>query len=448
MVLPGAGSFGATKNQALFSGLEYLGVNEPSSSDLDITTNERFRRVPLSYKVSVPLMSVQNGNDFLALSWQPQENTAAFFDSPDRTFKSGGHAMGLLMPGAEKTMREDGNPLPYSGALLEANREYSQRATIFGGSGKNVVAAVREYVARRGLPSLPESGKDEAAYVDLATHGWLDSKIREGALVRHAFWPGFNPSAPADAMVYMEWLAARTKDAAQAARLRESANALHAKVDLNATLYSSVSHITPLFQPLVLGKVAENARHAANSARDNLKQFEAEGIRYAPPKDGTDYARGNGGSRFANGWTAGRVFNVLQAAAFSGDRELISQALDKLRVLDKYDGDVPRGAQTWEVPLHAPDILASANLVQAYALGYELTGDARMLERARYWAWTGVPFVYLTPPTAGKVGLYSTLAVYGATGWVGSWFGRPVQWNGLVYADALRHLALYDATGP
>jgi hypothetical protein len=143
------------------------------------------------------------------------------------------------------------------------------------------------------------------------------------------------------------------------------------------------------------------------------------------------------------------VMDLLEAAAFCGDRELLDAALTRLRAMDKFRHGVPRGAQTWEIPLHTPDILASAHLVRAYTLGYELTGDRDFLEQARYWAWTGVPFVYLVNPTAGPIGPYSTIAVFGATGWHAPvWMGLPVQWCGLVYADALYRLVRHDPKGP
>jgi hypothetical protein len=67
---------------------------------------------------------------------------------------------------------------------------------------------------------------------------------------------------------------------------------------------------------------------------------------------------------------------------------------------------------------------------------------------AIYWAWTGVPFVYLVNPTDKKVGPYSTIAVLGSTGWKAPvWFGQPVQWCGLVYADSLYRLAAIDRAG-
>ena len=105
----------------------------------------------------------------------------------------------------------------------------------------------------------------------------------------------------------------------------------------------------------------------------------------------------------------------------------------------------PRGAQTWELPLHTPDILASAYLVAAYLRGYELTGKKEYLALARRWALSGVPFVYLW----GKYPImrYATVPVYGATNWrAPNWMGLPVQWCGGVYAYWLAKLAPYDKT--
>jgi hypothetical protein len=85
------------------------------------------------------------------------------------------------------------------------------------------------------------------------------------------------------------------------------------------------------------------------------------------------------------------------------------------------------------MPLHTPDIVASARLVRCYVLGYVLSGRQAYLEQARYWAWTGMTMLYLAPPVAGEVGLYATIGVIGATDWVApNWIGQPVQWCGLV----------------
>ena len=36
---------------------------------------------------------------------------------------------------------------------------------------------------------------------------------------------------------------------------------------------------------------------------------------------------------------------------------------------------------------------------------FEATGEPHFLAQARYWAWTGVPFVYLRQSTPGPVGM-------------------------------------------
>lgn len=118
--------------------------------------------------------------------------------------------------------------------------------------------------------------------------------------------------------------------------------------------------------------------------------------------------------KHANGLGATVLADILEAATLCADEDLITQAL---AVLDKqtaaYGGTVPRGAQTWEIPLHTPDILASAHLVRAYSFGYILSGRKSYLEQARYWAWTGVPFVYLVNPTDGDGHIRFELAGWG-----------------------------------
>jgi hypothetical protein len=211
---------------------------------------------------------------------------------------------------------------------------------------------------------------------------------------------------------------------------------------------SGVGHVRLPVEALVYGHVADNANTALNEGRAQLGSFQSDGsILYQPPGNGTDLGRTHW-SREANGLTATRVAAVLERGLFSGDRALINEGLRLLRALDKFRDTVPRGAQTWEVPLHTPDILASAYLVRAYTIGYELTGDRDFLEPARYWAWTGVPFVYLAAPNDKPVGIYSTTPVFGATQFVAPlWIGLPVQWCGLVYGNAIRRLARHDPGG-
>src|SRR5262249_21692653 len=110
-LLPGSGSFGTNKTQALFAGLEYL-ESDPSSSEADIVLPEAKRQVPNTLKITFPLMTIQADGRYLVLIWEPQPQFCAVFDSPDRLFGSGGHLMGLLFPGCDGMHREEGNLLP------------------------------------------------------------------------------------------------------------------------------------------------------------------------------------------------------------------------------------------------------------------------------------------------------------------------------------------------
>jgi hypothetical protein len=375
---------------------------------------------------------------------------AAAFDSPDRLFGSGGHVMGVLFPGSDGKNRIEGSLLPRTTTKLHAHEPLALRAVLMGGLGKTVVPAVEQYVALRGLPPLPGPNLQLPDYVSLAAAGWLDSGIRESNRFHHAVAGGNFPAGPAaDAAIWMQWLAKRTSDSALAARLMDGSKAALeaiAPADLN---FARVGHVHVPVAALLYGHVAENATRAAEFGHQVLGRFTPEGaIEFHPTPGGLDYARTHYTNE-ANGLTSRSVLDLLEAASVCGDHDLIQSGIKELRAMGKFRDGVPRGAQTWECPLHTPDILASANLVRAFTLGYELTGDQDFLEQARYWAWTGVPFVYLVNPTDKPVGLYSTIAVYGATQWKAPvWLGLPVQWCGLVYADALYRLVRNDPKGP
>jgi hypothetical protein len=449
MLFPGAGSFGPSKEQGLFAGLEYL-ENEPSSSEADVVGPASKRQVPDTLKITFPLMVIQNQGAYVALTWEMQPQYSAVFDSPDRLLNSGGHVMGLLFPGSNGENREEGNLLPRRSQLLHAGQTLTLHATLLGGRGSNVIPAVQQYITLAGLPALPSPAPDLSQYVALAAGGWLDSKIREGNLIRHAVAGGnFPPGQAADAALWMDWLSTQEKDATLSERLKSVANDVRSAVPAVNLNVAAVGHIRFPVESLVYGHVAESAAQAERSARALLGGFEPDGsCKYHPREGGPDYARTHF-SNEANGFTSRAVLDLLEAASFCGNRELLDAGLQRLRGMSNFLNGVPRGAQTWECPLHTPDILASAQLVRAFTLGYELTGDSSLLDQARYWAWTGVPFVYLVNPVDKPIGPYATIAVFGATQWRAPvWLGLPVQWCGLVYADALYRLTRDDPKGP
>lgn len=447
VILPGVGSFGAEKDHGLFAGLEYLDKPDVSSSEADIIGPGSKRQFPNIDRITFPLMAIQAEDRYIGLIWDKRPEFSAVFDSPDRLFKSGGHVMGVIFPGSDGIRREEGSILPNSFTTLSAKKPLILHATIIGGRGQSVVPAVQQYVALRGLPNVLPLGMNKQGYISLAAGGWLDSKIRVGNEFRPV--ASEKPFPAVDAPVFIEWLAHKTEDMALRTRLHNQAKATIAEVSPADYNTAGLTHALYPAPTLIYGHVAENADRAGQSGRSALSRFEPDGrLLYQPEAK----RQGLGKTHFApdaNGLTARVVGDLLKDAIFSGDEKLIREGLRLLRALDKFHDSAPRGAQTHEIPLHTPDILASANLVRAYTLGYELTGDQHFLTEAIYWAWTGVPFVYLTKPTSQPVGSYATTGVFGATFWhTPNWMGLPVQWCGLVYSDALYRLLQHDPKGP
>lgn len=448
VTLPGRFGAGPGKSQGLFAGLEYLG-DELSSSNADLDGPAALRRVPDPLKLTMPLMAVSAGGRWVAVTWRTDPETAAWFDAPDRVLGGGASAIGLVAPGAGPGRRIDGETLPFIPLPLAAGQVLGGQAELWAGDGDTVVPAIRRYVATRGLPTVPAipSRRDAAR---LAAAGWLDTPLRTGALFRHATaMPGFAPQPAADAGWMAHWLAERVESDRLEKRLREASRAALSAVPPPQWATAGVGHVP---YP-VAGLLAQNPLPGTEALRARAKAtldgIPADGVvRYAAVPSKPDLGRTQPG-REANGLIGASVATALRDATWSGDRALIDRAVAACRLLGRFDGGVPRGAQTWEVPLHTPDILAAAHLVSAFTRAYELTGEEWFRERAVYWAWTGVPFVYLRDPAPGPVGRYAGIAVLGATQYTAPvWMGLPVQWCALAYADALRHLEPHDPDGP
>jgi hypothetical protein len=173
-------------------------------------------------------------------------------------------------------------------------------------------------------------------------------------------------------------------------------------------------------------------------AETRIRQQQPEGsYRY-----GGKYRRGHFEDT-ASGVCARPAFELLEHAYYTGNDRSLQAGLKTLAYMKRFR--TPRGNQLWEVPLHTPDIMASAHAVWGNVRAYELTGDRQWLEAARRWAITGLPFVYQW--SNQPIMAYATTPVYGATNWRAPvWIGLPVQWCGTVYAYALLLLAPYDDT--
>ncbi len=379
---------GALK-QGLLPGLEYLGPNEASSSTLDVRTREHLRFMPDPLLLTMPMMAVATDRGSVAMTWtdtslQPTFATPNFFDGSDD------HRMSLRGRAIKASISV--NELPMDEVILRS-------------------------VKQRGLPPLPSpprTAEDQRTLYLAALDGPLKSDKGWGHCVED-HWP-------------------RQPYADMASTIWRLSGELP---DLPATVPGG-AHIPNGTIYFLTGRAQEWIDYQRHRAASHREKQQADGsFRY----DGR-YREGHFEDT-AVGICAAPAVTMLETVRLTGDPELLAAASRTLDYMKRFD--VPRGAQTWEVPLHTPDQLAAAYAVWAYVRGYELTGREDYKEQARRWATSGIPFVYLWG--CHPVMLYGTPPVFGATNWEAPvWIGLPVQWVGVVYAYSLTMLAPHDAS--
>ncbi len=373
--------------QGIFAGLEYLGPGERSSSTLDIETPGHVRFAPDLDMVTMPLMAVRTDRVAAAMTWNPMD-AQPVYAVPNFLDASSDHRMALR-----------------GEAPIEA-------VVRFG--GETIEEQILWGVNRHGLPALPNpprSPEQQRALCLAALRGPLKTEEGWG----HCLGWKSQPFADVASTLW---------------RLTGQAPELD-------RLVPGGSHVRNEAVYLVTGRAAQWLAYRKAEAKRLIEQQGPDGgFRYGGP-----LRRGHWEDT-ASGVCARPAYRLLELAQMTGDEEALAAGLRALEYMKRF-GE-PRGAQTWEVPLHTPDILASAYAVWACVLGYELTGEEAHLGEARRWALSGVPFVYLW--SRHPVMLYSTIPVYGATHWRHSWFGLPVQWCGGVYAYALTRLSPHDDT--
>jgi len=376
--------------QGLFAGLEYLGKGEKSSSKLDIETDAHRRFAPDPMLVTMPLMACTTDRGTVAMTWKDM-TLRPVFASPNVLDGAADHRMGLRGRKIDATILVNKAPLE---------------------------AAISWSVKRAGgFPPLPKAPRSDKAQADLAM------RAINGPISGPGGW-GHCAEARWQRRYY---------------------------ADIASTIWR-ITGKAPKTGPLVGGgaHVRNDTIFFVTGQAERwlaLRRGEVRGILARQKPDGSfrysgKYRRGHFEDT-SSGCCARPAAALLQWARYTGDAEARRAGIKALEFMKRFR--TPRGAQTWELSLHTPDILASAYMVRAYVAGYELTGKKAYLDLARKWALSGVPFVYLwsNRPTM----LYATVPVYGATNYRAPlWIGLPVQWCGGVYAYALVALAKHDKT--
>ncbi|MBP6964182.1 MAG: hypothetical protein KBC96_07240 [Armatimonadetes bacterium] len=440
MVCAGDGGFGARKDEGLFPGLEYL-LTEQSSGTEFVHPPDNLRTVPHPNKVTIPLMAIRNGSTLVTLEWDPLQKWAAGTDRPASVFASPNfldgqenHLMGIFAPSVPDYTPEN-RVVADRPFRLEAGNSLRLEATLgVRSESATILDAVGEWVARHGVPEPPETGLKPYEMMNLSEEAFLGTAwIKDKAGWNHTI----TGPVSFDAMI-ANYLYARNNRTYDAKKSEEIAAVVNPAIE-------AVRADLPLSTALYAGDVPAALTRAFAHAESLIKSQREDGSwAYTPDKEHEVF--GTPGDT-SSGLTALRSKELLEHALITGDATARDAGLKGLAFLDTTAR--PEGAQTWELPLHVPDILASAHLVTAYLNGYRITDEKRYLDRAVYWAKSGLPFVYLWSAADQPIMRYGTIPVFGST-WYDKqpWFGVIVQWCGLEYGYALDKLAEHDSSMP
>jgi len=439
-VYAGDGSFGGNKDGGLFPGLEYL-LTERSSGTENAAPPLNLRTVPHPNKITIPFMAVRKGGALVSLEWDPlqkwdgvNDRPAAVFASPNFLDGQENHKMGLFAPSVPDWTVENqqiaSKPYP-----LEAGKSLRLTADIVVNSNSSTILdAVDGWVSRHPLPEPPETGKKSYEAMDLLnqayaksawdpnTNGWKHTNTSEKGT--------FDPMIA----VYLRDQISHIPPPKRAA-IEPVFKAAMEKANGNLNLDIA----------LLTGGVADAYKRMADQANGLIAAQRADGSWPFTPDEKHSVFGKTGDS--SSGHSSIYAETVLRYAVISSDPKARESGLKALGYLDTQSR--PEGAQTWELQLHVPDILASAHLINCYLYGYQMTENKKYLDRAVYWAKSGLPFVYMWNVDDRPIMRYGTIPVFGAT-WFTSqpWFGVCVQWCGLEYANSLLRLSDYDKTQP
>ena len=443
MLYAGQARQGEKKTAALFPGLELLEGDERSSSARDAAPPLDNRLVPHPYKITVPVMAVEMQKSIVGLAWDPLETwdgenrmLSAVFASPNWYQHQKNHLLGVFLP-TVPTWVEENRTEASTAYPLKAAGPVSIKAEIIVARNASILDAVSHWNEAYGpVTPLPPPRNDEEEVL-LSRHGFMETTWDESTRKsRHCVdWaaqnePGFGT------LLWYDYLA--TKDAGVKERVLEIADNIIRDSGAEGLAARGSCHILRWEFPFHIGHLEAALTHIDRETEQRIATQEQDGSWRWQPNSPKTALLGEAGAAVV-GTCAESALLLLKSARITGNTSTREAGLKALKFMKQFS--VPRGAQLWECPMYQPDILAAAHAVGAYVEAYELTGEKEYLQDAIYWAETGLPFLYHwhLPDRPGMQ--FASIPVFGTTFYTHSWFGVPVQWNGLVLAYYLQRLS-------
>ncbi len=445
------------RDEAVFPGVEWLVDDELSSGSLDIAAGhaDHIRGVVHPNWITIPAMGVHGRHGTVGLLWNvhqkwdgTRDRPGAIFGSPDQARNLRSHHMALFLPNPPEFVKPNTLRIePAKEYRLEPGKPLKLEALIYAdGEAKDALAAVDEWVRQFGIPQpapLPRGSYEREIEFSMQAYLkslWVPEEKTWWTTKGGGMMSGKDRARAFVADLLLGELLSPNPEVRRQCR---------ARADEVLNLIGGEPRPDAQRQPgrvdLLLGDATAAASLLSARGNDGAWRFDADQEGQGPFV-GLDYHDLGPDNAAEVGTCAARATQVLRYARITGDRAAYQQMLKTLEFMERFR--VPRAAQVWEVPVHTPDILAAAEAAEAYIEAYRFSGDPRWLRNAVTWARRGLPFVYLWDDPQKPFLLGGSIPVFGATWMQGSWFGRPVQWNGLRYAEAILKLSEYDKSYP
>ena len=444
------------RGMALFPGLEYLDDGEQSSSTRDAHPPVNNRLMPDPLKVTVPMMMVSTQVGMVTLMWNPNQKwngtdygPCAAFASPNLVHRQENHLMEVFVPTFPDYVKENERlaAKPYE---MKPGEKVTVSARVVLRPKGDAVTAMQDYFTLNPPPKPAPKQHDLQTLYAISRHGlmetvWYPDKQKSSHCV------GWAPTNAPQFGVLL-WLdSILAKDAAARTASLERTRLIWRNTIRDAgpagLTSSACCHIMREEAPFYTGHIAAMVKQMTDSAAGQIRGRNADGVwGFQPPNDARHQSLGPRGYA-SQGIVARGAIGLFRKARVTGNADALAAGLKALEYHERFH--VPHGAQGWECPIYEPDILGAAYAVGAYLDAYEMTGRKAYLDKAIYWAWTGMAFQYTwQAPDREQWMRYASIPVFGTTFFTHSWLGNPVQWCGLVYAYYLQKLAPHDKAFP
>lgn len=401
-------AIGGGPRQFLFPGVAFGDGPEPAP----LTSPDPLR-------VTIPLMAVSRPDSVLGMLWdRPAEGRPA----PLPTF--GGDEQGeaaLRMELATPANPAPNQPTRLSGRILVLRDE------------PNVVAAVRQWNRAfeppiiRGYPRRLEAARKLATstYTGVLWNeqfgGWSPALDEEKPL------PPLHDGFPVLALLMEAGLSGGRARAELTARADRALEELRKAGPLEPLLAYRTSG--------VISSLDAERRRLQPILDDQLASGAWTWESLFPPGREEEERLGQPGER-SLGIVTAHALPLLRYASWTGDSTAAAAGLKALDYIER-NYRIPRGAEIYGFPLQTPSLLAASQAAECFLLGYQVSGELRHVERARYWADAGLAFTYhwSDPARPALLGASRLAFMDGEDG------PSARQWVGLNFARVLRELA-------